>query len=353
MTDTTPLEQGFRVEFATLLCIGLCCFAVRDKEHNVELFVAGNTLEENMKILSKVKKIVCDPKIRFGYLSKLGFYNWMPDRQYLIKEWSIYNKGKLDLENPKTFNEKLQWLKLHDRKTEYARMVDKAAAKDYVAEKIGEEYVIPTLGVWNSFDEIDFDKLPNQFVLKCTHDSGGLAICRDKSKWDKQKARKTIEASLKTKYFYRHREWPYKDLKPRILAEKYMQEDGKQDLTDYKFFCFNGKPRFLYVSAGLEDHETAQISFLNLDWSPAAFKRKDYRVFEVLPEKPKNWEKMLKISEILSKGIPFLRVDLYEIKGRVYFGELTFTPCAGMIPFDPPSADMDIGKMLDISGVLG
>lgn len=305
-----------------------------------------------MKIIRYIKKFIGNPKIRFGYLSALGFYNHLTDEDYVCKEWKLVRGTELNLESPQTFNEKLQWLKINNHKVEYTTMVDKYAVKKYVADRIGEEHIIPTLGVWKNFDEIDFDGLPEQFVLKCTHDSGAIVICRDKDKFDKKKAKKKLTKYLKRKYYYCHREWLYKNVPPRIIAEKFMQDGTHAALTDYKFYCFNGTPRFLYVSIGMENHKTARVSFVDTNWKFADFGRTDYKPLEKIPPKPDRFEKMLEIARILSKDIPFLRVDLYEINGKVYFGELTFTPCAGMMPFDPPSADLEIGKMLDISHVI-
>ena len=274
---------------------------------------------------------------------------YVPDKPYLKLYYFAKFKKILHLRNPKTFNEKLQWLKLYDHKNIYTTMVDKYEVKRYVGEKIGDEYIIPTLGVWNHVDEIDLNTLPDRFVLKCTHDSGGLVICRDKAKFDWGEAKKILERSLKHQYFYEAREWPYKNVKPRIIAESYMEDEEQQKgLTDYKFYCFGGEPRFLYVSKGLEDHATASISFLNLDWSFAPFQRGDYKRFATLPKKPENYETMLKFAAELSRGTSFLRVDLYEINQRIYFSELTFTPCGGMMRFDPEVWDSTIGDWIDL-----
>lgn len=430
-----------------------------------------------------------------------GLLKWMPDKAYLkMVFWSLVGK-RLSLNNPQTLNEKLQWLKLYDRKPEYTLMVDKYAVKKYIADKIGEQYIIPTLGVWNHFDEIDFDILPNQFVLKCTHDSGGLVICRDKAKLDMKAAKAKIEKSLRRNYYWSGREWPYKNVPPRIIAEKYM-EDSHQDLTDYKmmcfngtvqccftctdlfaneglkvtffdrqwqkmpftrhypaseyiidpptklkemmdlaehlaknipfirvdfyeiagelyfgeltvfpgsgfeefspqkydtlfknwiklpnrkgyviehdgwvfcvfclsdkqnlklaesagpadlrdykFYCFNGEPKFLYLSEGLSNHATACISFVTMDWKFAPFGRTDYKPFVQLPPKPICFDEMVALAKRLSQGIPFLRVDFYEINKKVYFGELTFCPCAGFMKFNPTEWDFRVGQMLDL-----
>lgn len=304
-----------------------------------------------MNLFEYVVKFVKVPKIRFGYLSRLGWYNYLSDEEYVRREWKLNYGTDLNLEKPETFNEKLQWLKVNVHCPEYTEMVDKYAAKRYVAKRIGEEYIIPTLGVWKDFKEIDFDELPQKFVLKCTHDSGGIIICKDKKQLDIKSAEKWLNKYLNRNY-YCHREWPYKNVPPQIIAEKYMQDGNNESLTDYKFYCFNGIPRYLYVSVGMSNHQTARMSFVTTDWKLANFGRTDYKRLKGLPQRPDKLEEMIEIAKKLSDKVPFLRVDLYEIDGKVYFGELTFTPCAGMMPFDPPEADLEIGKMLDISYLM-
>ncbi|MBO5868922.1 MAG: glycosyl transferase [Oscillospiraceae bacterium] len=284
-------------------------------------------------------------------LANHGLLDWMADELYLKLLFRAKMDKKLDLKDPKTFNEKLQWLKLHDRKPEYTRMVDKYEAKQYVAERIGEEYIIPTLGVWDSFDEIDFDSLPDQFVLKCTHDSGGLVICRDKSKLDKAAARKKIERSLKTNYYLSGREWPYKNVKPRIIAEVYMEDENEaQGLTDYKFFCFNGEPRIIYVSQGLEDHSTASISFYDLDGKEMPFHRSDFSPIQGKMTLPANFAEMTSTAQVLAQQVdcPFLRVDLYSVKGQMFFSEITFSPCSGMLPFTSVEWEEKLGEWIKL-----
>jgi len=270
------------------------------------------------------------------------------DEEFLKEKYYIRMDKKLNLDSPQTFNEKLQWLKLYDRNPEYTKMVDKYEVKKYISEILGEEYIIPTIGVWDKFEDIDFEKLPNQFVLKCTHDSGGLVICKDKSKLDIKDAKKKINKSLKSNFYYKGREWPYKNVKPRIIAEKYMATSEQKELIDYKFFCFNGIPKYLYVSEGLSDHSTAKMSFADMGYNKAEFYRKDYKPFGKLPPKPKNFEKMKELAEVLSKNICFLRVDFYEIGKKIYFGELTFFPCSGYVPFEPEEYDKILGDMLDL-----
>lgn len=305
-------------------------------------------------------------------MTKLGLTHFMSDEKYLKKKFKLALGYELDLENPKTFNEKLQWLKLHDRRSEYTIMADKYLARGYAVEKLNSrtfvsggaeggvnsaeinynEHLIPILGVWDSPDEIDFDKLPDKFVLKCNHDSGGLVIVRDKSKMDKRAVKKKLKKALKRNYYWVSREWPYKDIPPKIICEKFMRDKSSdQGLTDYKFYCFNGKPEFLYVSVGLEDHATAQIGFVMPDWTAAPFGRSDYKKFETLPPKPKHFNEMMEFAHRLSSGIPFLRVDLYEIEAKIYFSEFTFTPCGGFMPFEPQKWDKKLGEILNITAV--
>ena len=277
-----------------------------------------------------------------------GLYDGMDDETFLKMAYKRKFGKELDLNNPVTFNEKLQWLKLNDRKPEYTEMVDKFMAKKYVASIIGQEHIIPTLGVWSHFDDIDFNKLPTRFVLKCTHYAGGLVVCKDKSKLNKKAAKKKIEKSMKTNYYKGGREWPYKNVKPQIIAEEYMEDISGNGLTDYKFYCFNGVPKYLYVSNGMDNHETARLSFLTMNWEKAPFGRSDYLEFEVLPPKPTKFDEMVKIAKSLSGGHPFLRVDLYEINNKVYFSELTFSPCGGFMPFVPEEWDAKLGEMVNI-----
>lgn len=290
-----------------------------------------------------------NPKIRFCYLSRLGLLKWMGDEKYIKKEYYFNTNKELDLSCPRTFNEKLQWLKLYDRKDIYTTMVDKAEVKKYVANIIGEEYIIPTIGIYDRFDEIDFNKLPSQFVIKCTHDSGGIVICKNKATLDIVATRKKINKFLKRKYYYVHREWPYKNVKPRIIVEKYMEDGDSKTMRDYKFFCFNGKPKIMYLSEGLENHKTAKMSFYDMDMKATDCSRSDYTPLDYIPEKPKNFEKMKEFSGILSRDIPHLRVDWYEINGKLYFGELTFTTCAGYVPFGDYGWDRKLGDLIDLN----
>ncbi len=283
--------------------------------------------------------------------------DWMSDAAYLRLMYWTRLHGKLDFKNPQSFNEKLQWLKLHDHNPQYTNMVDKYEVKKYVAERIGEQYVIPTLGVWNTFDEIDFNTLPDRFVLKCTHDSGGLVICKKKSQLNIAEARKKIEKSLKTNYYLSGREWPYKNIKPRIIAEQYM-EDKKQDnaecldtgLTDFKFYCFNGKVKAVMIATNrfsdlptYFDYFDREYNHISVVWgNPNS---------PIPPKKPESYDEMVKIADKLSEGIPHVRVDLYQSDNKVYFGELTFYDGSGFDAIEPHEWALKFGSWIDLNTV--
>ena len=276
--------------------------------------------------------------------------SWWGDEQYLRMRFRLCMQKELNLKNPTTFSEKLQWMKLYDHRPEYTIMADKVRAKEWVAERIGEEYIIPTLGVWDDPEKIDFDALPNQFVLKCNHNSGtGMFICKDKSsvspeKWKEVKA--GLRKGLDEDYFLHGREWCYKNIPRRILAEKYMEDHSQlEGLNDYKFFCFDGKPKFLKVDYNrFVDHHA---NYYSIDWKLLSFGEE---AFPPQPEhsitKPTNLDKMIEIAQRLSMGYPFVRVDLFEINVGVFFGELTFYPISGMGPYSPGFYDEKIGELL-------
>ncbi len=209
-----------------------------------------------MKLKKRIKRFVKDKKHRFKVIDRRGVYNRLDEIKYLSKKWKAYFGTKIDFDNPKTFNEKLQWLKMYDRKPEYTMMVDKYLVKDYVAKLIGEEYIIPTLGYWNSYDEIDFYSLPEKFVLKCTHDSGSVKVIEDKHSIDHARLKEYYSKKLAKNYFYVHREWPYKNVKPGIIAEKFIKDDVNPELRVYKVFNFSGKPHTIQMINGDKtDHE--------------------------------------------------------------------------------------------------
>lgn len=255
---------------------------------------------------------------------------------------------KLNLDNPKTFNEKLQWLKLYNRKPEYTTMVDKVEVKDYIAKTIGEEYVIPTLGVWENADDIDFDKLPEQFVLKCNHDSGSIVICKDKSKLNKKKTVKFLNKRLGKNGFWYGREWPYNNIKPLILAEQYIGSTGNDDIRDYKFFCFNGKAEVLLIAADRQNKNTeTTFDFFDMEFNHLPFVN-GHCLAKNTPEKPKQLDKMIGLAEKLSNGIPHVRVDFYEVDGKILFGELTFFHWSGFCPFEPENWDCILGDLIEL-----
>ena len=322
--------------------------------------------------MNKYLRFLVDKDFRFHYMSAKGFYNSIPDDKFLKKKFKITLGRELNLENPETFNEKLQWLKLYNRNPIYTTMVDKYEAKKYVADIIGEEYVIPTYGVWDKFEDIDFNSLPEQFVLKCTHDSGGLAVCRDKSKFDIKKARKKINKSLKRNYYWGNREWAYKDVKPRIIAEKYLtSSDGTvldttkssvtcaelqkvHGLLDYKFMCFDGVVKAMLLDIGIIGGGTghAEEYYRNVydrdgNLLPMRETRENY---PIAVELPNNLQKMIEIAEKLSAGFAHLRVDLYSLdNGEIKVGEFTFYHGSGLSNiFIPEEWDSIFGSWLTL-----
>lgn len=306
--------------------------------------------------MNKIFSFMFNSDFRFNCLSSKGLYKKMPDEEYLKHLFRAKMGYELKLDNPVTYNEKLQWLKIHDRNPLYTLMVDKYEAKKLVADIIGDKYIIPTLGVWNDFEDINFEKLPNQFVLKCTHDSGGLVICRDKSKFDKKKARRIINKSLKRNYYYKYREWPYKSVKPRIIAEMYLEENSnglvKKELVlkDYKLQCFDGKFDSIFVAEGRYSRRGVRYHYFDRNWNYLPYcPYDDINIKELVKLKPQCYEEMIWIAETLSVGLPQLRVDLYEINGKVYFGEMTFFSQGGFDTSITPQADNILGSKLNIN----
>lgn len=271
-----------------------------------------------------------------------------PDKLYLQMLYRLLMHKPLNLKNPKSFNEKLQWLKLYNRKHQYTLMVDKLKVKDYVADLIGEEYIIPTLGVWENAKDVDFNSLPDKFVIKCNHNSGqGLYICKNKSEMNEAEVRSNLQKALETDYFIRFREWPYKDVERRIIAEKYIEDKSSVDgdLKDYKFMCFNGKVHCSFVCS--ERKTDLKVSFFDRDWMPMPFERHYPRSNKPIP-KPVHYEEMIRLAEVLSKGIPFVRVDFYDVEDKIYFGELTFFPGSGFEEFTPDIWDERLGSLINI-----
>lgn len=260
---------------------------------------------------------------------------------YFLKRFKI-----MHWDNPRRFNEKLQWLKLHCTDPKRKNLVDKYEVKKYVSEMIGDKYIIPTYGVWNKFDDIDFDKLPKQFVLKCTHDSGGIVICKDKNSFDFKKAQAKLNYHLKRKYFNGNREYGYQFVQPRILAEKYMEDESGWQLKDYKVFCFNGEPKFVEVD--YDRYVGHKLNVYDLDWNYVDFYMTSPNDPNVNIPKPEKLSELLDLCRKLSKNEIFVRVDFYSIGEELYFGELTFYPGAGCIDFHPDEYDYKLGTLLKL-----
>lgn len=284
-----------------------------------------------------------------------NFFSWLPDKVYLSLRYRCQMGHWINWKNPKTFTEKLQWLKVYDYKPEYTKMVDKLAAKDYVASRIGEEYIIPTLGVWDRVEDIDWDSLPDQFVLKTTHGGGGggVVVCSDKTYFDKAKAIKKLQTSMHSNAGKTYRERPYLNVPRKIIAEKFMAErrakvnSKNSDLPDYKFFCFNGKVKCFKIDFGrfVEHHANYYSPVGKLLPFGEKCLEPDPNHKEVMPD---NLTDMIKVAEELSKGFKFLRVDLYNVKDKIYFGELTFYPAAGMGAFVPEEWDEKLGNWIKL-----
>ncbi|MCD7847911.1 MAG: hypothetical protein LUG49_07815 [Oscillospiraceae bacterium] len=287
-------------------------------------------------------------------LDYLHLMDWMPDKMYLSLKFRVMMGKKLNLKNPQTFNEKLQWLKLYDRKPIYTTMVDKYEAKKYVANIIGEEYIIPTLGVWDSPDEIDFDLLPNQFVLKCNHNSGrGMCICTDKSKLDIEAVKRGLQEGLNEDYYITNREWPYKDVPRKIIAEKYMVDESGYELKDYKLFCFDGFAKAMYIAMDRQSTtEEMKWNFYDMQFQKLPFWNAHPNSDSEI-KRPDSFERMKKLAEKLSQGIPNVRVDFYDVDGQIYFGEMTFFHNSGLTQFHPEEWDEKFGEWIKLPDNAG
>jgi len=296
-------------------------------------------------LVEKVRKRLDRKFLRMVKEDKL---HWLPDKLFLSWMFRIKMGYRLDWKNPRTLNEKLQWLKYYNHNPQYTQLVDKYGVREYVEKRIGGKYLIPLLGVWDRFEDIDFDQLPREFVLKCTHDSGGLAICRNKEEFDKTEARIKIDKSLRRNYYYRWREWPYKDIRPRIIAEQLMEDDVLGGLPDYKFFCFDGHVDCVMVCVDRHLHDV-KFYFFDREWK---FVKPNIEVQD-LPDdftipKPPCINEMFDIAAQLSKGLPFSRIDLYSVSGKIYFGEITFFPDSGYDTTFLKQTDLAWGDMVSL-----
>ncbi len=299
---------------------------------------------------SIIKKMRANHYHLFYLLLKL-FSRVVSDEQYVKWKYFLLRHKRLPLDNPKTFSEKLQWLKLYDRHDEYSRLVDKYDVKDYVAKLIGAEHVVPTYGVYDSFDDIDFEPLPEQFVMKCTHNSGSIVICTDKKQLDKDKARRILERGLKKNPFWTNREYPYKTVKPRIVVEKLLHQEGEPSLRDYKVLCFGGEAKLIELHLNrFTDHHTQD--FYDRDWHKTDIAQSIFgKVSDKEVAPPECLDEMLRFSELLTKDMVHCRVDWYVTGGQLYFGELTFFDSSGLCPFDDERHELLLGSWIHLPQV--
>ena len=274
--------------------------------------------------------------------------NLCPDKCYFrIKWWARRMPYRLNLKNPQSFNAKLQWIKLYDRNPLYTKLVDKYRVKEYVRECVGNEHVIPLLGVWDNVDEIEWDVLPKQFVLKVNHDCGGQIICKDKSKLNVEEAKLKLRNAFDRNYYYEGREWPYKNVQPKVFAEAYM-EDEYGELRDYKFFCFDGIVKAMFIASDRQtEGSEVKFDFFDADFNHLPFTQ-GHPNAPIQPSKPKNFEEMKRLASMLSKGLPEVRVDFYDVNGRIFFGEFTFFHFGGMVPFEPVQWDYTFGSWIKL-----
>lgn len=285
-----------------------------------------------------------------NFLHDCLWYYLMPDSWYLKYRYKEVFGEPLNLDNPQKFSEKIQWLKLHDRKDIYHKLVDKAEVKPIIASIIGEEYLIKTLAVWDWYEDIDLSKLPNQFILKCTHDSASVSVCLDKSQFDLSKHawKYTRERLTNDYYHYLNKQWAYKGLRGRIIAEEYLEDDKYDSLADYKLYCFNGEAKCVYVT--INRFTKLRVNVYDMDWNRMPFDHIHVSTPEVI-DRPKNLQLMKELAEKIARFIdnPYVRVDFYEVKGKVYFGEVTFYPEGGMGYFDPKEWDYTFGSWIDLN----
>lgn len=299
-------------------------------------------------MLNKLRRYFSNPYYALGYDMIKLYPRLMSDKFYLSVLWKMIMGYELDWKDPKTFNEKLQWLKLYDRNPLYTTLVDKYRVKNWVADRIGTQYIIPTLAVYNSVNEIDLNRLPNQFVLKCNHDSGSIIVCKDKSNIDLEAVKEQLNKSIKEDFYWEAREWPYKNVKRCIFAEKYLEDSASKELPDYKFFAFNGDVKALFVATerGYSAVET-KFDFFDTDFNHLNVIN-GHPNAKIVPNKPKNFNKMLEFSKVLSKGIPQVRCDFYEANGHLYFGEMTLYHFGGLTTFNPESFDRIMGDWIKL-----
>ena len=291
------------------------------------------------------KKVFKNREFRLKLINCLRF---IPTKPYLKMVYKIKTGKKLNLKNPVGFNEKLNWLKVNDIRSEYTDLVDKIRVRDYVESKLGRDICFPLLGQWDRYEDIDFSSLPEQFVLKCNHDSGSVRIIKNKEEIDHGEMSRFFKSRLKINPFAIGREYPYKNVKPKIMAEPYMVPEGAEDIEDYKFFCFNGKPEIMFVAT--ERSLDCKFDFFDMEFN-------HLDIVNIHPQsgkeiaKPKMFDEMKEIAEVLSKGKAFVRIDLYEIGGKIYFGEFTFFHGGGFWLFAPKEWEKRLGDWINIENL--
>ncbi len=299
--------------------------------------------------IEMLARFIKRPLLAVPWLGKRGFFHNMDDERYLRLCYQAYLGKALNLDRPTTYCEKIQWLKLHDRNPLYVSLVDKAEVKQWVTNRLGPGYTIPTLGVWDSFDAIDFNSLPNSFVLKTTHDSGSVVVCKNKAEFDVVDAKRRLERSLRRNFFYEKREWPYKNVVPRIIAEEYL-EDSSGELKDYKFFCFDGEPEFMFVASERFGEGETKFDFFDMNFNSISVKSGHPNSCSSLP-KPLLFDQMVELARRLSRGLIHVRVDFYEVNNRILFGEMTFYHWSGFVAFDPIEYEYSFGSLLHLPNI--
>ena len=299
-------------------------------------------------IFRKILKGIRNPSLFGLYFLEKKISRVIPDKIQVSLLYRLRMGKYLDLKNPKSFNEKLQWLKLNDRNPRYIDLVDKYSVRQYIKDTIGEKYLVPLVGVYDNVEDIDFSWLPKQFVLKPTHTSGNVIICKNIQTLDIQAVKKEMKKWLKREYYWYQREWPYKNIKPRIICEELLVDKMQEDLIDYKILCFNGVPDCLFLCLDRNSQNGLKVDFYDLDWKLLPFERHYPRSARII-NKPDCLEEMLDLSKALSKDIPFVRVDFYVVNNQIKFGELTFYPGSGLEEFTPESYDYLLGRLIDLS----
>ena len=298
--------------------------------------------------MSKIRTFIENPQYFITSPASKGWLNWVPDSLYLKVLYRVIMGRKLNLKNPKEYNEKLQWLKLNDRKPEYSTMVDKYEVRGYIEDLLGDKYLIPCLGIYDSVDDIDIDALPDRFVLKCTHDSGSVEICKDKSSFDIEGARHRLSQAMKRNYYATYREWPYKYVKPRIIAEGYLEGDGG-DLKDYKVMCFNGEAKIIEVHENrFVEGKVHTQTFYDREWNIVPLTQVETVTVDRPGERPRQLDEILRLSELIAKDMYHARIDWYIEGDKIYFGEITFFDGSGFESFSTPELERMLGDMINL-----